>query len=134
FLARLGPGDLGPQVELPDGQTVTRLDALHPRRYVSVFGRFQLWRTAYGTRAGQKIDFVPLDARLQLPQSDFSYLLQDWDQSLCVECAFAQARSTIARILGLNQSVDSLEHMNVGMAEAVEAFRDNQPAPDPATE
>ena len=78
----------------------------------------------YGSREGQKIEFVPLDNRLQLPEAAFSYVLQDWDQSLCVEEAFSQAKSTVARMLGLKQSVDSLERMNVQMAELVEAFRD----------
>jgi hypothetical protein len=134
FLDLLGSGDLGPTVELPDASTATRLPELHSRRYVSIFGLFQLLRTVYGSREGQKIDFVPLDNRLELPESDFSYLLQDWDQSLCVEQAFAQVKGTIARILGLNQSVDSLERMNADMAEPVASFRDNQPAPEPATE
>ena len=61
-----------------------RLEELHSRRYLSIFGEFLLQRMVYGSREGQKIEFVPLDNRLQLPESVFSYLLQDWDQSLCV--------------------------------------------------
>ena len=129
FFAQLGSGDLGPAITTPDGQTYARLPDLHQRRYLSIFGEFLLQRTVYGSREGQKIDFVPLDNRLQLPESVFSYLLQDWDQSLCVEEAFSQARGTLARILGLKQSVDSLERMNVQMAEPVEAFRDARPKP-----
>jgi hypothetical protein len=134
FFALQGTGDLGDTVTLPDGQTPERLPELHSRRYVSIFGEFLLARTAYGSREGQKIEFVPLDNRLQLPESVFSYVLQDWDQGLCVEQAFGQARSTVARILGLNQSVDSLEQMNVQMAGRVKDFRENRPRPDPATE
>jgi hypothetical protein len=134
FFDLQGTGDQGDTVTLPDGHTCQRLPQLHTRRYVSIFGTFTLARTAYGSRAGQKIDFVPLDNRLQLPASDFSYVLQDWDQGLCVEQAFGQAQSTIARLLGLKQSVDSLEHMNVQMAEQVSHFRENRPRPDPATE
>ena len=37
-------------------------------------------------------------------------------------------------MLGLNQSVDSLERMNVQMAEQVTAFREERPRPDPDTE
>jgi hypothetical protein len=88
----------------------------------------------YGSREGQRLDFIPLDNRLHLPESDFSYLLQDWDQAFCVEQAFGQAASTVARIFGLRQSVDSLEHQNVAMAEAVSTFREERPRPDPATE
>jgi hypothetical protein len=134
FLALHGSGDLGATVTLPSGQTCQRLAQLHRRPYTSIFGHFTLWRTAYGSREGQKIDFVPLDQRLQLPASAFSYLLQDWDQALCVEQAFDPARSTVARMLGLQQSVDSLEHMNVQMAADVQHFRENRPRPEPATE
>jgi hypothetical protein len=134
FFALQGTGDQGDSITLPDDQVVHRLPDLHPRRYVSIFGAFTLARTVYGSREGQKIDFVPLDNRLQLPASVFSYVLQDWDQGLCVEQAFGQAQSTVARILNLKQSVDSLEQMNVQMAERVTAFREDRPRPDPATE
>jgi len=134
FFALQGTGDRGDTVTGPDDQPWQRLPELHSRRYVSIFGTFTLARTAYGSREGQKIQFVPLDNRLQLPQSDFSYVLQDWDQGLCVEQAFGQAQSTVARMLDLKQSVDSLEQMNVQMAERVKDFRENRPRPDPATE
>jgi hypothetical protein len=129
FFRLQGSGDLGETVILPSGQVCQRLEELHERRYVSIFGTFQLQRTVYGTREGQKIDFVPLDNRLQLPDSIFSYVLQDWDQSLCVEQAFGQASSTIGRILNLKQSVDSLEHTNQEMAKDATTFMLEQPAP-----
>jgi hypothetical protein len=134
FLAAHGTGDQGETVTLPTGQPCQRLPQLHVRRYVSIFGVFSLARTAYGSREGQTLQFVPLDNRLQLPASDFSYLLQDWDQSLCVEQAFGQARSTVARILNLKQPVDSLERMNQEMAQAVEPYRLRLQPPPPEAE
>ena len=134
FFALQGSGDLGDTLTLPDGQTCQRLPELHTRRYVSLFDAFTLIRTAYGSRAGQTIAFVPLDNRLQLPESVFSYVLQDGDPGLCVEQTFGQAQRTMARLLNLNQSVDSLEQLNVQMAEQVTDFRENRPQPDPATE
>src|SRR6266705_455752 len=106
-----------------------RLEQLHERRYVSIFKEFTLPRTVYGSREGQKIDFVPLDNRLQLPEGACSYLLQDWDQALGVEEAFGQASRTVERMLGLKQSVDSLERTNVQMAELVEDFRAERAPP-----
>ena len=134
FFALQGSGDVGDTVTLADGQTWDRLPERHTCRYVSIFGAFTLARTVYGSREGQKIAFVPLDNRLQLPESVFSYVLQDWDQGFCVEQAFGQAQSTVARMLNLKQSVDSLEQMNVQMAAEVTDFRENRPRPDPATE
>ena len=129
LFAQCGSGDLGETLALPDGREAYRLEGLHQRPYVSVFGRFTLQRTVYGSREGQKIDFVPLDNRLQLPECPFSYLLQDWDQALACEQAFGQVNATIARMLGLTQSVDSLERMNRDVAQQATPFRLNRPLP-----
>jgi hypothetical protein len=129
FLKLQGTGDVGETCTLPEGQTWKRLEALHPRAYRSIFGVFRVERAVYGTREGQKIEHVPLDARLQLPASEFSYVLQDWAQALGVDQAFAQAAQTLERILGLRLSVDSLERMNRQMAEWVDEFRAEQPTP-----
>jgi 5'-deoxynucleotidase YfbR-like HD superfamily hydrolase len=62
-----------------------------------------------------------------------SYLLQDWEQFLAVETPYAQVSKTMARILGFDQSVNSLERGNRKMSAAVEAFWANQ-TPPPADE
>jgi hypothetical protein len=130
FFALAGTGDMGETVTLPSGEECQRLEGLHERRYVSIFGEFRLQRVVYGSREKQKIEFVPLDNRWQLPEGVFSYVLQDWDQALCVEEAFGQANTTIGRILGLKQSVDSLEHMNQEMAKEATNFMLSQPLPE----
>ena len=134
FLDCHGTGDVGPTVTLPDGREVQRLEELHARRYVSIFGPFTLERTVYGSREGQALEFVPLDERLQLPESAFSYVLQDWDQALAMEQPFGQVSQTIERILKLKQSVDSLEGVNRQQAQDVAEFRDLQGSPPAAEE
>lgn len=74
FVAGQGQGDTGPTLE-HDGYTLHRLDQQHKRRYVSVFGELNIVRTVYATRKDQKHQVVPLDAVLNLPNSDFGYLL-----------------------------------------------------------
>jgi hypothetical protein len=134
FFHLQGTGDLGETLELPDGQAVHRLEQTHARRYRSVFGDFTLHRTAYGSREGQKIAFVPLDARLQLPASDYSYLLQEWDGALGCEFAFARVGITLFDVLGLKQSTDCLERLNRQMAQQVAPFRQSRPLPLAAEE
>jgi hypothetical protein len=129
FFADQGDGDLGETFTMCDGRVLKRLDEPHTRVYQSIFGRHELQRTVYGTREGQKIEFVPLDQRLQLPESEFSYVLQDWDQALGVEQAFGRVNETMGMILGFDQSVDSLERMNRQMSRHVESFRTSRPAP-----
>ncbi len=129
FFALQGSGDVGESLTLSDGRQVRRLEDLRERAYHSVFGTFELSRAAYGTREGQKIDCVPLDSRLALPESDFSYLLQDWDQALAVETPYNKVNEVLAMILGFSQSVDSLERMNQKMAESVAPFQEAKPIP-----
>jgi hypothetical protein len=63
-----------------------------------------------------------------------SYLLQEWDQTLGCESAFARVAATIQAILGVEQPVDSLERNNRRMAEAVAPFRSARPLPEPGKE
>jgi hypothetical protein len=132
FVDLQGKGDFGERIEY-EKRPLRRLEGVRKRRYVSVFGEIEISRAVYGLRERQKYEVVPLDARLGLPDSDFSYLLQEWDQSLCVRDSYEESSGTVERILGIGQSVRSLEHMNRAMAQDVEGYRDSQPTP-PAEE
>ena len=129
FFQMQGDGDVGETIDMPDGDKLRRLSEPHQRTYRSIFGPFTLSRYVYGTREGQRIDFVPLDARLGLPESEFSYVLQDWAGTLCVEHAFGRTAETLDTILGLSTAVDSLERMSRKMAESVAGFRDSLKKP-----
>lgn len=134
LLDRLGPGDVGEQCQLPEGRMLQRSEDPQTREYQSVFGPFTLNRYVYVQRKGQQAELVPLDARLALPESKFSYLLQDFDQHLAMEAPFAQTTSTVERILGVRQHVDSLERMNHKMAEHVDQFYAQHALPAAAEE
>jgi hypothetical protein len=149
FVASAGDGDLGETIELPaasetppspqvgesagDARTLRRLPNRRTRRYVSIFGELLLTRCVYGTREGQAIEAVPLDARLGLPAGEFSYVLEDWQQRLCVKESFGEATGDLAELLGVSPSVRAAEVMNRQMAEFAPSFRLNQPIP-PADE
>ena len=133
FLKLSGTGDKGPTATLDDGRTVKRLEP-RARRLVTVFGVFTFPRCAYGMREGQKIEWVPTDQRLQLPEGDVSYLLQNWGQMLDVEQSFGTVAGLLEEIFELDPSVDTLEKGSRHMAQAAPAFRAAQPAPDPEAE
>ena len=134
FLHLVGPGDFGPAVTLDDGRVVHRSAQPHERRLKTVFGEFLLPRWVYAQREGTRFEFMPTDQRLQLPASEVSYLLQEWDQLLGIEHAFGKVREVMETILRLPQSVDTLEHTNQHMAAAAPVFRDSQGAVNLATE
>lgn len=123
-----GTGDLGPVFGY-HGRSLRRLDEVHDRRFVTVFGELTICRTVYGTRETQKHELVPLDARLGLPDSEFSPLLEDWAQFMCVESAYGKSQSQLERILGFRLTVRSLEQMNKRMGSAVESFRETESIP-----
>jgi hypothetical protein len=133
FVAAQGDGDLGPQAESPEGRTVRRLPQHHDRRYVSIFGELIIGRVAYGTREGQKIERVPLDERLGLPEGDFSYVLEDWGQRLGLKGSFAEAGQSLEMLLGLRVGVRALEQMNRVVAGHAPSFQDSL-EPPPAEE
>ncbi|MFO1422665.1 MAG: hypothetical protein U1F70_03275 [Candidatus Competibacteraceae bacterium] len=111
YFALAGDGDRGETLTLTDGRVAKRLPEHHSRPYQSIFGDFVLDRVVYGTREGQRIEAAPLDARLGLPGDQCSYLLRDWNQALVVENPYGQVNAVLGRMLGLQQSVASLETM-----------------------
>lgn len=129
FVAGQGTGDLGPTLEC-EGRILKRLDRLHVKAYMSVFGSLSpIERTVYGTRETQKHEVIPLDARLGLPEGDYSYLLQQWSQSFCVKGSYKDAQRDLEQILRLRPSIRALEDMNASMSEDVAEFRSSQPSP-----
>src|SRR5439155_152762 len=121
-----GDGDVGPTTLGTDGQPCQRLPLPHERRYRSVFGELLIERFVYGTREGQKIEARPLDQRLGLPANDFSYLLEDWAQRLCLKESFAEAGQSLEMLLGLALGTRPLEAMNQRLTPFAEHFRDQQ--------
>lgn len=134
YFALAGDGDGGETLTLLDGRVIKRLPVRHSRSYQSIFGAFRLERTVYGSREGQRLEAVPLDARLGLPEGRFSYLLQEWDQALAVENSYGQVNTVLTRILGFGQSVASLEAMTRTLAGAVADYESSRPPPTPVTE
>lgn len=128
-----GTGDAGPEVT-HDSRTLHRSAKLHARRYLSIFGEMPVTRYVYAVREGQKAEYVPLDARLGLPAGENSYVLEEWQQRLCVKDAFGQSVEDLKAILGQGVSVRTAEGMNRSMAEHAEAYRLTQPLPPSAEE
>jgi hypothetical protein len=101
---------------------------------VSIFGELTIARVAYGTRGGQKIECVPLDRRLGLPEGDFSYVREDWGQRFCLKESFAEAGCSLEMLLGLHLGRRTLEHMNRDVAGYAAPFREAIEPPSPEEE
>jgi hypothetical protein len=134
YVAAAGDGNVGDTATDHSDQTWKRLPEPHSRPYRSIFGLLSIARFVYGTREGQKIQQVPLDATLGLPEGESSYVLEDWTQRFCVQGPFAEAVRSLDDLLGLRPSVRSLEHMNQTLAEEAGNFACQRPAPPPEEE
>ena len=80
--------------------TLRRLKETHERRYLSIFGELLLRRCVYAQREKQQIERAPLDERLGLPAGEFSYVLEDWLQRMCVKESFHEATTSLRSAAG----------------------------------
>lgn len=135
FVAAQRDGNEGEQVER-QGKTWERLEEPHERRYVSIYGPLEVRRCVYGTREGQKIEHVPLDARLGLPAGEISYVLEDWLERMCVKDAFRDSVNSLVDLLGVRAkvSLDTGEEHSRQMAQHAGSFRASQAMPPPPEE
>ena len=133
FVAAQGEGDVGASIERDD-QSLQRLSDLHTRRYLSIFGELRIQRWVYAIRAGQKIEYAPLDEQLGLPAGEFSYVLEDWQQRLCVQESFLESVTSLETLLGVAPSARAAEQMNQRLAEDAEPFQVTQAPPADAVE
>lgn len=131
FVAAQGDGDAGPTWEY-EARTLKRSAEPRERRYLSIFGELTISRWMYAQREGQQAR-SPLDARLSLPGDEFSYVLEDWLQRLCVKESFHEGVSSLRALLGIAPSERAAEQMNQRIAEHAERFRLAQGRP-PAEE
>jgi hypothetical protein len=130
FVAGQGSGDVGKRTQ-HRGRKLRRLDDKHQRCYRSIYGPLKIGRFVYGTREGQKIEYVPLDARLGLPAGDLSYVLEDWLERMCVKDAFRDSVESLVALLGVRGkvSVDTAEEHSRQMAHFAASFRGSQAIP-----
>ena len=133
FLDMAGTGDVGPTLTIagdphsdPD-QELPRLDQPRKRPYLSIFGAIDIARICYGH---DRVEAAPLDARLHLPQRQYSYLFQRWLGAFVVDDAHAEAIRKLETILGLGIAVKASEDLNREQASDVEVFQDSLPVPD----
>jgi hypothetical protein len=122
FVAGAGNGDEGERAQV-DGRMLERSEQPHCRIYHSIFGKLEIDRYVYAPGAKKKIAYAPIDARLGLPRGEYSYVLEDWLERLCVKEPFAEGAANLEAILNLQPSVRTAEVLNRRMAEHAEAFR-----------
>jgi hypothetical protein len=122
YVADAGDGDAGETVTNED-RVLQRSQRPHKRRYVSIFGELEIPRYVYSAGDKKAIEYAPLDARLGLPAGETSYVLEDYQERLCVKSPFAKGGEDLKAILGTAVSVATAEAMNRQMAGYAQGYR-----------
>ena len=123
-----------PEVMEHEGKKLQRLPERRVRPYVSAFGPTPFARDVYAARETQRQEVVPLDAKLGMPQSDTSYLLQKWSGTQFVKESYKESQITLESILGFAPSVNGLEDMAAQASEHASVYLDHQGPVDPTPE
>ena len=110
YFAEKGTGDMGDELELEEAIILKRENRVHKRDYFSVFGKLAVWRTCY-RKAGEK-GVMPLDARANLPERCYSYLLQEWMDLFSIRDSFSEAAISLEALLQLDIKQSRFELVN----------------------
>ena len=126
FVLSVGTGKMGQTLVGSDGSTY-RYAGTSARRYLSIFGEFSILRAHYVRQGG--VGLFPLDARLNLPERKYSYVLQDWMSSQAVETSFEAASAWVRKQLNLGVAHRPIQRVVRDCTQAVEEFMEDLPAP-----
>jgi hypothetical protein len=131
FVLGMGTGKQGQALKGPDGYS-WRYAGTCTRRYLSIFGEITILRAHY-VRNGRS-GLFPLDARLNLPERKYSYVLQEWMSSEAVETSYEAAAARLNDRLGLQVAHRPVQRVVRDCADAAEKFMESLPPPPPEEE
>lgn len=100
--------------------------------YMSIFGEITLLRASYAHPEGGYV--YPLDAQLNLPARQYSYLLQKWLQAGACETDFRQTVDRFNQIFDASFFPQVPQRLGLSLAAQVDPFYEQVDAPDAETE
>jgi len=131
FVLAAGTGRIGESLAGEDG-IMYRYVRESGCKYLSIFGEITIVRAYYGKEGRQ--GFFPLDARLNLPERKYSYVLQDWMAAKAVETSYERAAAWVNRQLHLEVAHRPIERITRDCTASVEEFMGSLPPPPVETE
>jgi hypothetical protein len=134
FVSLQGDGDLGGEIQPQSGKPLKRSDKPSTSRIRSIFGVHLFDQFTYASGKHKAIALRPISARMSLPEKQWSFLLEEFSQMLCVDSAYEQAMQNLGRILGQEFSIDTAEQINQRMGMEAGSFLEQLPLPQPDSE
>lgn len=131
FFQQKGVGHRG-KVHIDKEGTKRSYHSIKTRDYLSIFGRISIPRACYWTKGRHEI--YPLDAELNLPHIEYSYVLQEWGTALGAEEPYEKAANFLETILGIPLWGSSIETIMQKSCIDVPKFYEKRQKPDLGTE
>ncbi len=130
-LARHGTGQVTGTIVNSGGQPLP-YHSLKSRQYLSIFGAVEIVRAYYWNAGTQGA--CPLDAKLNLPERRYSYLLDQWAQGAIAEDPYDEATGSLSNLLGIPIWKGGQERVAQEVTANVAQFYGDKPPPEPESE
>jgi hypothetical protein len=130
FMKKLG-GNVGKAVVTEAGEELPR-EALKSRRYVTIFGELELWRWFYHREGSPGL--FPLDRETNLPESTYSYFVQDLLGERVTGKTYDEALADFEKLFGFRPPKHTLEAMAPAAAANADAYYASLGVPPPEPE
>ena len=131
YFDRKKGGDVGQAVETEGGEVLGR-ERLKSRRYVTVFGELELWRHYYHEEGSPGV--FPLDEETNLPESTYSYFVQELVEQRVARMTYDEAVAEVAKLFGFRLPKHTVEDLAPRTAADADAYYESQGTPPPQTE
>ncbi len=130
-LARHGTGQVPGTIVNSAGQPLP-CHSLKARQYLSIFGPVEIVRAYYWCEGTQGA--YPLDAKRNLPERRYSYLLDQWTQGAIAEEPYDEATGSLSDLLGIPIWKSGQEKVAQEVTANVAQFYGDKPPPNPESE
>lgn len=131
FFQQKGVGHKG-KVHIDKESVKRSYHSIKHREYLSIFGRVSIPRACYWTKG--RHEAYPLDAELNLPGTEHSYVLQEWSAALGSEEPYEKAAHFLETVLKMPLWGSVVETVMHKSCVDIPQFYANRQGPDAETE
>jgi hypothetical protein len=127
FFQQRGIGSKG-RIHLDKNGVKRRYHSIKCREYLSIFGRVSIPRACYWAKGCHEL--YPLDAELNLPETEHSYVLQEWSAALGSEEPYEKAAHFLETILKMPLWGSTIETVMHKSSIDIAQFYERRQEPD----
>ncbi len=131
FFQQKGIGYKG-KVHIDKGGIKRLYHSIKHKEYLSIFGKISIPRACYWAKGCHEA--YPLDAELNLPETEYSYVLQEWGATLGSEEPYEKAAHFLENVLSMPLWGSAMETVMHKSCVNVPEFYEKRQGPEAGTE